>query len=535
VSAAGPRILPVGDAALTLELGREFDPALNARVRAIDRALRAAPFPGLLETVPAYSSLLAVYDPTRCRFDEARAALARLVDTAVAPTSEGRTHVLPTVYGGEHGPDLAEVAHRGGLSEADVIARHAAGEYTALLVGFLPGFAYLGELDPALDTPRRATPRPRVPAGSVAIAGRQTGVYPFASPGGWNLIGRTAEVLFDAQGERPALIEPGDHVRFARVEALPTRAPAAPVSPARAPAIEVLDGGLLTTVQDTGRRGHRRLGVPWCGALDGEALAAANLALGNPRDAAGLECTAAGPTLRFLATTRFALTGADLGAVLERADLGTWPVPLGRAVVARPGNILSLRERRVGLRAYLAFAGGLDVPAVLGSRATDLVAGFGGYQGRALHAGDTLALGHASTPPAEAAPQVATQPSGPLVLRVVRGPQDDRFTAEACARLERESYEVGPLSDRTACRLQGAPLEHDGPGEILTDGMVPGCVQVPPDGRPIVMLADGPTTGGYPKIATVITADLARLAQLLPGDRLRLQAVTVEQAQRVRA
>ncbi|PYQ54121.1 MAG: hypothetical protein DMF78_07300, partial [Acidobacteria bacterium] len=258
VSAA--RVLPVGDAALTLELGRHLDPAINARVRAIDLALRAAPFPGLLEAVPAYSSLLAVYDPARCSFAEARAALERVLDAAIRPAAPGRAHVLPTVYGGEHGPDLAEVARRCGLSEDDVIARHTAGEYTAFFVGFLPGFAYLGELDAALDTPRRATPRPRVRAGSVAIAGRQTGVYPFASPGGWNLIGRTGEVLFEATSERPALIEPGDRVRFARTGALPPRASSASPSPASNPVVEILDGGLLTTVQDAGRRGHRRLG-----------------------------------------------------------------------------------------------------------------------------------------------------------------------------------------------------------------------------------------------------------------------------------
>jgi biotin-dependent carboxylase-like uncharacterized protein len=232
---------------------------------------------------------------------------------------------------------------------------------------------------------------------------------------------------------------------------------------------------------------------------------------------------------------RFAVVGADLGAVLERADLGNWPVPLDRMVVARAGNVLSLRDRRAGLRAYVALAGGIDVPAVLGSRATDLVAGFGGVEGRALRAGDLLALGPPASPPPDLARSAPEGSAGPVTLRVVLGPQDDRFSADALARFESETWEVGPLSDRTACRLQGAALEHLGPGEILTDGMVPGCVQVPPDGRPIVMLADGPTTGGYPKIATVITVDLRRLAQLAPGDRLRFAVVTVEAAQRVRA
>ena len=301
------------------------------------------------------------------------------------------------------------------------------------------------------------------------------------------------------------------------------------------PALEVLDGGLLTTVQDDGRRGHRRLGVPLCGALDGVAARAANRAVGNPPGAAILECTAVGPTLRFLVPARFAVTGADLGAVLERADLGTWPVPTGRAVVARPGNILALRERRAGLRAYVALAGGIDVPLVLGSRATDLVAGFGGFEGRALRAGDLLAAGGRAEGIEVGGPPLPTPPSAPVVARVVAGPQDDMFADEALTRLESEVYEVGPLSDRTGCRLTGAPLVHRGPGEILTDGMVPGCIQVPPDGQPIVMLGDGPTTGGYPKIATMVSSDLHVLGQCAAGDRIRFRVVSIEEAQRARA
>jgi KipI family sensor histidine kinase inhibitor len=536
LSAAAARILPVGDAALTVELGRALDPALGARVRAIDAALAARPFPGLRETVPAFASLLVAYDPGRSSFAEARAAVERVLDREAAPSSAGTRHVLPVAYGGESGPDLAEVARDRGLSEQEVIARHSAVEYTAYFVGFLPGFAYLGLVPPELETPRRPTPRPRVPAGSVAMAGRLTGVYPFASPGGWSLIGRTPRALFDPWAEEPALIRPGDRVRFVVSEEKWEPAPPRTARfPRHAPAVEVLDGGLLTTVQDEGRRGRRRLGVPWCGALDAGAARDANRALGNAPGAAVLECTASGPTLRFLAATRFAVTGADLGAVLERADLGAWPVPLGRVVVARPGNVLSLRERRTGLRACIALAGGVDVPSVLGSRATDLVAGFGGVDGRALRAGDVLAAeGRAPGPEAPVEPAAAPA-AGPLVLRVVLGPQDDMFTGAARARLEAEPYEVGPLSDRTGCRLRGAPLAHQGPAEILTDGMVPGCVQVPPDGQPIVMLADGPTTGGYPKIATVVTSDLDALAQLAPGDQVRFRIVTVEEAQRTRA
>jgi len=168
---------------------------------------------------------------------------------------------------------------------------------------------------------------------------------------------------------------------------------------------------------------------------------------------------------------------------------------------------------------------------VLGSRSTDLVAGFGGYDGRALKANDHLSLGK---PPAADAADIAPAPptAGPVVLRAVAGPQDDMFTEEARARFESETFAVSALSDRVGCRLEGPVLAHRGAGEILTDGMVPGCVQVPPNGQPIVMLGDGPTTGGYPKIATVLSADLGRLAQLVAGDAVRFRLVTIEDAQR---
>jgi allophanate hydrolase subunit 2 len=162
------------------------------------------------------------------------------------------------------------------------------------------------------------------------------------------------------------------------------------------------------------------------------------------------------------------------------------------------------------------------------------VAGFGGYDGRALKRDDHLSLGRAGA--AEGADVALAPPTAaPVVLRAVAGPQDDLFTDEARARIESETYEVTALSDRTGCRLAGPVLTHRGAGEILTDGMVPGCIQVPPNGQPIVMLADGPTTGGYPKIATVVRADLGRLGQLVTGAPVRFRLVTIEEAQRARA
>ena len=524
---AYPRVLPVGDRAATLELGDAIDLELNARVRAADAALQERPFAGLLESAPAYRSLLVVFDPLRVAFGDVREELLLLArDARPASAAPAQLHTIPVCYGGEYGPDLQRVADEHGLTPDEVVRLHSAGEYTAFLLGFMAGFAYLGIVDERLATPRIPTPRTRVPMGSVGIAGRQTGIYPIASPGGWNLIGRTAVRLFDPHNSRATLIEPGDRVRFAAAPELREPEPrAAPDVRVREPAFEVMAPGLLTTVQDLGRSGQRRRGIGSAGAADRSAFLAANRALGNQEGAAALECTVAGPTLTFVRPMRFAITGGDLGPVLRRNDLGAWPVPHGRSVLARPGNVLSFTGRRHGCRAYVAFAGGLDVPVMLGSRSADLGSGFGGHQGRALRAGDVLGVLPSSQERAQEE-SVASTTTDTAEVRVILGPQQEAFSDEAVETFLKETWNVGATSDRIGCRLAGPRLQHAGLPEIVADGMVPGCIQVPPDGQPIVMLADCPSTGGYPKIATVVSEDLGKLAQLLPGEgRVRFSVV----------
>ena len=378
------------------------------------------------------------------------------------------------VYGGESGPDLAELACERGLSERDLVRLHADGTYTAFMLGFTPGFAYLGLLPEALESPRRATPRVRVPAGSVAVAGRLTGIYPVSSPGGWQIVGRTSLRLFDPFRAEPALFAPGDRVRFVPVAELPPLepAPAVPTRPAT-PVVEVLEPGLLTTVQDAGRGGYRRVGVSGGGPMDALAHAVANRAVGNPAGAAALECTLTGPTLAFLAPLRFAVAGADLGAVLERADLGAWPVPRGASVLARPGNVLRFMERRSGCRAYVALQGGIDVPAVLGSRATDLQSGFGGLTGRALATGDRIAISPAADE-GRAAPEPATEGRAtPAAVRVVLGPQADHFDTATIDRFLGSPWRVSATSDRVGCRLEGEPCVTPAPGRSCPTGWCP--------------------------------------------------------------
>jgi antagonist of KipI len=299
-------------------------------------------------------------------------------------------------------------------------------------------------------------------------------------------------------------------------------------TPPHRPGIAVVDGGMLTTVQDLGRRGWQRYGVPVAGAMDGWALRAANRLVGNADGAAGLELTLAGPALQFDIDAVMAVTGADLGAHLDGSPIATW-----QSHRVRAGSVLSFGGARSGLRAYVAVAGGIEVPVVLGSRSTFTRSGFGGFEGRALRAGDLLPIGGA--PQFETRTRRLRLASVPAVgrvhrLRVIMGPQDEAFTQEGIATFLSAGYSVTPQSDRVGCRLAGPRVAHRTGADIVSDGTAFGTVQVTGDGVPIVLLADRGTTGGYAKIATIISADLGCVAQAAPGDRVRFVRVDPAEA-----
>ncbi len=214
--AEAPRVLAVGETAFTVEFGQTISEPLNRRVHALDAVLRADPPPGLRETVPTYRSLLVVYDPVAVDGDEMAAYLRRIAQAVPdsLAAAQGRLMEIPVRYGGEDGPDLEAVAAHCGLSPDEVVRRHTGGAYTVAMLGFAPGFAYLLGLPPSLTTPRLATPRLEVPAGSVGIAGAQTGLYALSTPGGWRLIGRTPLTLFDPNRQPPFTLRAGDRIRF---------------------------------------------------------------------------------------------------------------------------------------------------------------------------------------------------------------------------------------------------------------------------------------------------------------------------------
>ena len=292
--------------------------------------------------------------------------------------------------------------------------------------------------------------------------------------------------------------------------------------------IKVISPGPLTTVQDLGRYGYQRYGVPVAGVCDAYSARLANIIAGNSEDAAVLECTMAGPTLQFEGEGLIAVCGADMAPALNGKLFAN-----SEAVEVRSGDTLSFGGLRTGLRAYIAFFGGLSVPEVMGSRSTYLKTAMGGYKGRKLAAGDTLGTIWQPRPCPSAdgrRADVFFEPKEVYQIRVVMGPQDDMFTREGIDSFFYGTYVVGPAFDRMGMRLEGPEIKSAGGSDIISDGISMGAVQVS-SGMPIIMLSDRQTTGGYAKIANVISVDLKILGQLKAGDKLRFCAVDMARAQ----
>ena len=494
---------------LYLTLGSTVDPALNRDVQAAAARMLAHPLGGVTDIVPGYANVYVEFDADRldpARVERWARERAERGD-GPAPTL-GRPVEIPVDY---RGPDLAEVAARTGLTEAEVIAHHAAPDYQVFALGFTPGFPYLGMLHPTLQLPRRPTPRSRVPAHAVAIAGAQTGIYPTPSPGGWHLLGTALVAVYDLHREEPFLLRPGDTVRFR--PAPPAAAPPEPrplnllpVEPRR-PLLEVVEPGFQDLIVDGGRTMMGRFGLARGGPLDAWSAAQANRLAGNRPDAPVIELSLRGPTLR-----------ACAHGVLGFAGWGMQPLRAGRPLdpfcqlTVSPGDTISFRPLPFGVRAYLALPGGVESERFADSASVDGRAGIG----RALAAGDllgTAALADRPPPPVIASASPVGPPEDPVVVRILAGPQ---ATADALAALQHRVFTVRG-GDRMGVRLAGPPV----PGHDIVSEAVPlGAIQVTPDGEPIILLHDRGTLGGYAKPAIVDPRDLPRVGQLAAGRRL---------------
>lgn len=301
--------------------------------------------------------------------------------------------------------------------------------------------------------------------------------------------------------------------------------------------LKILKSGLLTSVQDLGRRGFQKYGVIASGAMDPFALRVANLLVGNPDNAAALEISFAGPSIEFETDAFIALCGGDLSPQLDGNTCGMW-----RIVAVKKGSALSFGAPKKGCRTYLAVAGGFDVPEVMNSTSTYLRAAIGGYQGRALKSGDRIPLNPVDPKRLAALLKAASSEQHwqipairyfeePLV-RIMKGRQFDLFTSKSQEQLFNVPFTVGPHSDRMGYRLEDTPLVLSQAVELISEPVSFGSIQVPPDGNPIILMADRQTTGGYPKIGEVASIDLPLISQLKPGNKIRFQEISLEEAQK---
>jgi KipI family sensor histidine kinase inhibitor len=476
-----PTFRDVVDGALLVDYPGLDDDAANRAAQSLSSALVAKTPAGVLDWVPAARTLLVLYEPATIDRPALSEALTRAATDAVLPLP--REVRVPVLY---DGPDLDAVAQRCGLNRAGLIRRHTGARYRVAFIGFAPGFPYLEGLPSELHTPRLSTPRTRVPAGSVAIADRYAGIYPASLPGGWNLLGRTSLRIFDGE----PLLQAGDSVTFeesAELESLDERPePAVPL-----PRVKILSGGALTSVEGGPRYGRARFGVPAGGAMDLAALADGNALLGQDPWAPGLEVALSGPELSFPDSCRFCLTGAEIDAALEGRQIA-----MSAVVEAKAGERLRLGRVRGGVRSYLCIEG----------------------------MGDAVAFTHRPG---------RGSSDGPI--RVVWGPQEAAFSPAGRQAFTATDFRVSPQSDRKGVRLLGPAIERVAPADIPPEGTAPGAIQVPGDGLPIILGPDRPVTGGYTKIATVVGADLGRVAQLRPGARVRFAAVSMDEALALRA
>lgn len=509
------RFLPIGPRTLLVELD-DLDQTL-----ALFDALESDPVTGISEIIPAARSLMIRTQPgVLADAALAGAVAARQPAPGTPPmTRAAATVELPMIYEGE---DLSEIAGLMDMTVAEVIETHQAVIWQVAFCGFAPGFAYMTGDDPRFDLPRRTSPRTRIPAGSVALAGRFCGVYPQATPGGWQLLGRTEVPMWDLDRDPPALLRPGVRCRFVTrradihpVAAIPAAAPDTPAPPA---GLRVLATAFPILFQDEGRAGQARQGVSGSGALDMGALRRANRAVGNPSGSAALEITLGPVRLRADRPMVLALTGAG------EARLGDEVVAPGMPFAVDTGDEVLIASPAAGMRSYLAVRRGFDVRPVLGSAATDTLAHIGpaeitGGMSLALAEGDSSAVGMAEMQPD------LPRPGDLVELPVTLGPRTDWFSDQMVQHFLAQEWLVSPQSSRVGIRLEGAqPLTRGDNAELPSEGTETGAIQVPHSGQPVLFLADHPLTGGYPVIATVLPEALDLAGQIPPGARIRFSA-----------
>lgn len=511
------------------------------------------PCNGLLGATPSRRSLTIMIDPTITSPGNVINYLLELLEwTNTEPKLKSKTPKntqaeqwpprkpqhweIPVVYGGHYGPDLETLANRFGISIPAIIKLHTSKKYKAELLGFAPGFAYLEGLHPLLSIPRKDTPRQKVSAGSVAIAEGFTAIYPFSTSGGWHILGWTPIQICQWNEPFPFRFIYGDTVRFYPIshdEAKKIQSADAPQNKSNyssysgEPVLEVIDGGLLSTIQDQGRFCFQHMGVPMSGPMDRLSALTANLLANNHPGSPVLEFTHPPPIFKALASVTVAITGDALGAVLNGKLVGSW-----QRITLKEGDRLAFQRLGVGNWCYLDITGGISVPSQLKSFATYTPAELGGINGRALLLRDCLLRmtnKKVTNNNIEIPPSLLPRTTKKSIIHVLPGPEIDFFSQDEVDVFWKESWSLTPRFDRAGYCFTGEGITNRS-RQIEPDGTFPGIIQIPGDGNPMLIFWDGPVTGGYPRIAAVSHADLDRAAQLSTGQKVTFQKISVAEA-----
>ncbi len=537
-------IYPCGTNAITLSVGDSIDDAIYDKIMQLYHYLQQLSLKSVKDIIPAYNSVTIVYDAFVVRkinkTTNGFSIFQQVLEEALlhAPTnnfSGGRKITVPVCYDVSLGIDLPRLSAERKIPIEQFIAFHTNKTYKVYMLGFLPGFAYMGKVVPEIAAPRLAQPRTTVAAGSVGIAGEQTGIYPFASPGGWNIIGQTPLNLFDAHNASPTLFLPGDEVQFeaislATFHRLQQEKPNTFNTATPAKGLQVLKAGIADTIRAVGRFGHQHLGIPPNSCMDMIAATTTNFLVGNDAEAAVIEMHFPASMFIVEQDCLLALSGADFMAYVDDK-----PITNNTVFTAKRSSVIQFKAPKQGRVCYLAVRGGFNVPKWLNSYTTNPPAKAGGWNGSFLQAGATLGFNNTSfinlKPKNNWKANLAPCYTADDLIRIIKGPAFDFLTEDAVAMLLSSTFSISINSNTMGFRLVGEALQLTQPQEMISSAVVMGTVQLLPDGSLLILMSDHQTTGGYPVVAYVAAVDLPKLAQSSIGKHISFQCISTEAAE----
>jgi antagonist of KipI len=537
-------IYHLGETAVTIAFDAIINAETNDKVVALYNHLVAIKLADVIDIIPSYHTVTLVFSINNNATDFK--AMLVLIDAAIACCNwqiqqEPSIVEIPVCYDESFGLDILALAAAKKMSVAAVIKLHSDEMYRIYAIGFLPGFTYMGKVNTLIATPRKHTPRVTVNAGSVGIAGEQTGIYPLNSPGGWNIVGQTPLQLFDATREQAVLLKMGNYIKFLPITVAEyytiknTQQPKVIGANNNAIGIRVLKHGMADSVQDLGRYAHQHVGINPTGAMDIVAAQIANFLVGNTANEAVLELHFPASVFQFQTDVIIALSGADFTATIN-----TNAVPINTPIIVAKNTVITFTKLVTGARCYLAVKGGFTIIPWLNSYSTNIKANSGGHCGRLLYKDDIIACNIKSdyskqlnkkdcmTLPWQVNVQQVYKTNNSV--HIILGNEYPFLCDTSKEMLIDSSFIITTKSDRMGYRLHGLPLQLKDQIQLISTAVTKGTIQLLPDGELIILMADHQTIGGYPRVAHVAQFDICKLAQMQAHQSIQFVIISCEEA-----